>query len=290
MFYLINHPEIKEQAYNYIFSLCNRVSFLYIDYSNTTNLEQTILGTEFEQILNNPINTNCKTDMWNMDGLIYTYNLTNEIKSLILKNSLSSRFELTKLCGLENLTLYKDNKIMYSVCSHEGYEHIDNEFENLVSDFCLNKIEKSNIYKEIFKKFENTQYSEDEIIKNLVILGDLKSYVDKDCDAMIYATPKFDCNFENYINLAKEFLSDEFYSSLSSSNSFKNLHPTGHPQKFEDFQTINFIPFEYSEIQNQLDNQINIWNVILLKKFGLINPYEKLPKQHTPSLMIKEEK
>ena len=76
MFCLIDNKEIKEKTYNYIFSLCDSVSFLYVDYQNNTNMEQVIKNTKYENIFNNPISSSYKTDNWNMDGFIYKYNLT----------------------------------------------------------------------------------------------------------------------------------------------------------------------------------------------------------------------
>ena len=270
MFYLINNKEIKQKTYNYIFSLCDSGSFLYSDLDSKINLEQAISSTRYNSITNDILSTKNGRDIWNMDGVTYTFKLSEQIKNLILEKSLSHIFELSNICRLENLTLYKNNKLLYSICSHEGYEDFDEEFKNLVSDFCLKEIENTTLYKELVNKLNNLKCDKEEIIKNLTILQDLNAYVSKDCDALIYVSPKFECTFECYLKLTKDYLSGKFFNLINIFNSYKAMHPTGFPN-LENMYTLNFTPFETTEIYKELTEEIQCWNAVLLNKFGLTN-------------------
>jgi len=270
MFYLINNKEIKQRAYSYTLSLCDSVSFLYSDLDNKLNLEQAISSTPYTSITKDILSTKNGRDVWNMEGVTCTFKLSDEIKNLISEKSLSHIFDLSSTCRLENLTLYKNNKILYSICSHEGYEEIDEEFKNLVSNFCLKEIENTILYKELLNKLNNLKCNKEEIIKNLTILQDLNAYVNKDCDALIYVSPKFECSFESFLKLTKKYLSDKFFNLINKFNSYKDMHPTGFPN-LENMYTFNFIPFESTEIYKELTEEIGCWNAILLNKFGITN-------------------
>lgn len=274
MFDLINNSEINTKSYNYIFSLCDSVSFLYVDYSNSINLEQAILESKYQELTNEILTSKYDTDNWNMSGLIYFFKPTQYITNLIKQNSLQSAIELTKSCRLENLTLYKNNKVLYSICTHEGYEYIDDEFKNLVSNFCLNEIKKTDKYKELLSKIECLNCEKPELAKSIAILYDLSAYINQDNQAPIYITPKYECNFNNYLNLVKQYLSNNLFEQFNKYNSFKEISTTNYPNNLEDLNLIKsftYTPNESLDIYKNLTEDLNVFNTILIEKFGNID-------------------
>lgn len=287
MFNLINNPEIKEKAYEYVFSLCDSVTFLFIDYKQTLSLDEAILQSKYPFLFSENHFVDIE-DMWNMGRDTYKFNLTPEIKALITEHTFNKSIHLTDTCVLENITLYKDNKFLYSICTHEGYEEFNEEFKNKVTEFCSSEIVKTNLYKELLVKLNKHKPSKEDIAKIIVILNDLKAYVQEDWQAFIRINPTFKCNFKDYLYLAKYYLSDSFYNTLKEYSDFKSLHQTGYPTKASEAIKFNFTPFENSKIYKDLNTEIEIWHVILLNEFGIENILKDLYSQLTPVFTINE--
>ena len=263
-FNLINNSLIKDEAYDYLLSLCDSVSFLYVDYSNSSDFKSDILGTKYETICNYLIKESVG-ESWGMNGTIYVFSLTKEIKKMIKEISLSGHLELTKFSRLENIELTKNNKTMYSICTHEGYEEIDDEFEKQVSQFCLKEISKTGTYKKLFEKISYLQLSDiNQIDKHFAILRDLDSYVSEDWNRVIYAPPAIEATYEDYLQLANKYLTNETNEDLKEFTSFKELFPTGYPCTLEEIPLFDSSKtFINSYIYKQIMEEVEIASAVI---------------------------
>jgi len=150
-FNLINVKQIKKSCYEYLLSLCDKVTFLYNNNQGNVTFEQAISSCEYSDILKDLISVSYDSS-WGMHGVHYSFSLSNNVKNLITEIELDGTFYIKSDQLLENLTLTKNDKVLYTVCSHEGYEDIDEEFSELVSNFCLKEIQKTHVFKTLLKK------------------------------------------------------------------------------------------------------------------------------------------
>ena len=135
-FHFIYNAEIRERAFSYLLSLCDSAEMLRVeDNEEESDLEIDALGTEYEYLIT-AIKGRKKGESWGMWGTIYKFALTDELKSLIMREGLSAMPQILSGVRLENLTLLKCDKVMYATCSHEGYEHFDEDFKKNAENFC----------------------------------------------------------------------------------------------------------------------------------------------------------
>lgn len=289
-FYLINNSELKEKAYEYIFSLCDSVAYLYTCYNNNSNFECDIIGTDYAKIKRSIIKS--KTgESWGMRGTIYTFHLSNDIKKVINNLTLNRAIRLTDTSCLENLELYKNGKCLYSICSHEGYEEIDDEFLSRVSSFCLKEIEHTNLYQRVLDKFSNVlSYPLTQISRDLKILKSLDAYVQEDWQNVIRIAPEINCSYPQYLEIAHKYLSDGIVSQFAKFLSFKELYPTGYPRTFEEIMSFkNNPPFQSNELYKQIMEELDMYNVAIFKTFGVgdIFHYGNQEEQ-SPTIIVNE--
>lgn len=257
-FNLIHNSLIKDEAYDYMLSLCDSVSFLYVDYSNKSNFKIDVQFSDYNYICQYLTNEK-EGESWEMKGREYTFNLSDTMKELIKTISIYGKLKITNQSQLENLQLIKDNKIVYSICTHEGYEEIDEKFEKQISQFCLKEISKTGIYKKLYDKISYLQLSDiNQIDKHFKILRDLDSYVSEAWNCVIYAPPTIDATYEDYLQLANKYLTTETNEDLKEFTSFKELFPSGYPTTFEELPLFDssktFInSFLYKQIMEEVD-------------------------------------
>ena len=262
-FNLCGHSQIRASAYKYLLSLCDRVSYLYgYRTDDKFDFESEAIGTDLEDVIKDIIHK-CKAESWCMGGAEYTFKMSDRVKAIIQEYGLGGIISVNNK-KLENLSLYNKDKLLYSVCSHEGYESFDEEFKNKVSEFCLKQAVELTLYKELNKKF--SKYSSEnnqELIKSFKILGDLLGYVEQACRAVIYVAPVYEADYEEYVSLAEKFLSEDCIKMLKKYKSFDELHPSGYPKTFDEIEKFANVPrFDCSKIYIEVMEQLDILKVV----------------------------
>lgn len=262
-FNLCEYPELRKNAYGYLLSLCDRASFLYgYGTDGGFDFEFEALGSDCEEIIRD-VTEKSRTQAWAMRGAEYTFALSDRVKSVILKYGLEGVIPVGSK-ALENLCLYRKDKCLYSVCSHEGYVSIDEEFQNKVSDYSVKKAMELPIYKELENKFFNYEESErSEFKKALTILGSISNYVRQACRAVIYCLPIYEIGYNEYAALADKYLSGEVAKILKNYKSFDELHQYGYPETFEEMNKFTNVPtFESSEIYCTIKRQLELLKLV----------------------------
>ena len=274
---------IKKDCYDYLFTKCNKAEYLFSNYSNVTYTMVETLKTFCPQIF--PFVVSQKQGKsWGMQGEILTFELSCQVKNFILNLGLNNIFKLENNCLLENLTLYKDNKTLYSVCSHEGYDHIDETLLLDVTNFALEKLKTTKIYTDLLVKFKSLNCKDFSLLASYqTILYDLANYVAKDWNSIIYQTPNFnDINYKDFVKVANKILLDDILKVFNSCTSFKQLHPSGYATTLKEAN--NFIGkpnFYNSEIYKLLQEQLLVFNAIYYLEKG-----ETLTTSLPPSITI----
>ena len=262
-FNLCEHSQIRTSAYSYLLSRCDRASYLYgYRTDDKFDFENEAIGTDSEGIIVDIINKKT-AQSWGMNGAQYTFLMSDRVKAIISKYGLGGIITVNNK-KLENLSLYKGDKLLYSVCSHEGYETFDDEFKNKISEYCLKKAVELPIYNELNEKFK--KYSSDnneELKKAFSILGDILSYVQQSCKAVIYSLPAYETDFMGYVALAEKVLSDNCVRTLKKFKNFAGLHPEGCPKTFNEIEKFVGVPgFQCSEIFIEIMEQLEILKVV----------------------------
>ena len=283
-FYLSEHSQIRASAYEYLLSLCDRVSYLYgYRTDDKFDFEFEAIGTVFEEIIGDIINKD-RVQNWGMSGVQYTFLNSDRVKAIITEYGLGGIISVNSK-KLENLSLYNKEKLLYSVCSHEGYTSIDDEFKDKVSKYCYKKAVELPIYKELNSKFAK-YFSSDvkEFDKSFTIFADILNYVMQSCKAVIYTLPVYEIKYNDYVTLVEKFLSDDCVKLLKKYNDFDELHPAGYAKTFaESDKFVNVPGFQYSEIFIMIMEQLDILKVVWYNHG--INPFSE-KKKINPTIVI----
>lgn len=273
MFDLINCKEIKDKAYDYLLSLCDKASYLLYE-NNIRNLNLKPFKDKHQRFFSDYKHTEQGPDNWNMHGTIYFYGLNGNIKQTIKDNSLAGIIKLSDGLSFENLTLYKNNKVLYSICSHEGYEEIDKEFEQQVTEFCLKAIKSTPLYQELLTKHLSlTDRNINTVFEDLLVLEDLKAYIEEAWQFVIRMTPRKPVTYQEYFSLAQKYLSSNLVKTLENANDFKSLHPSGYPKTIDEASRFNLLRFENTQTYKQLCEEIKVYYALMF------NLYKAKPKQ-----------
>lgn len=265
-FYLCENRAIRNSAYDYIFSFCDKVIFLNSPYTDECrNFSTYFSGTEYENILSD-LSDIRHGDLWGMFGDVCTFGLSDCVKNMIKEHGLGG---IIKLNGsvLENLCLLSGEKKLFSTCSHEGYADIDGEFEKAVSDYCLRKIEDTDIYAKISANYGKTAAAS---LKNVRAdyfkLLDLRALIEDEWKPMIYSPPRCKLSYKEYVRLAGTYLTEEVTRRLKKFGSFKELYPAGYPHSLEEYADfIGVLPLEATDIYKEIMLQAEILKIVLYK-------------------------
>ena len=283
-FYLCGHSQIRADAYEYLLSLCDRATYLYgYRTDDKFDFEYDAIGTEFEEIIGDIVKK-YRTQSWGMDGAHYTFLLSDKVKAIIMKYGLGGMITVNSK-ELENLSLYCNDILLYSVCSHEGYTSIDDEFKNKVSEYCLKKAVKLPIYRELDEKFKRySSAKSEELNKSFTILAGVLNYVMQACRAVIYVLPIYEIKFQDYVSLAEKFLSDGCAKTLKAYKNFDELYPAGYAKTFAEVAKFTNIPgFQCSEIYNKIMEELDILKVVWYNHG--VDPFSE-KKEINPTIII----
>lgn len=244
-FIFYDDQEICDKVYNYIFTLCDRVEFLN---SNSKfvleSLDNVFFNSHKYNLRKSLLDIKFGVDYWNMNGNICNFKLSNDLKFLITQVGFENFYKIeydNRSVFLENLTLYKSNKLMFSICTHEGYTKKDDDFNKKVSNY----IKKELLRTKMFCKMKNTylnlskNYTNVEIIEIYQKLRDIEAYVAKDSNANIRMSSEYEnITFEEYKILAQKVFSESILSKLNVS-SFKELNNKNNLTEFSLNQNDN---------------------------------------------------
>lgn len=283
-FDLCEHSQIRKSAYEYILSLCDKASYLYgYRTDGRFDFEFDAIGTEFEEIIEDIIKKD-RTQNWGMSGPEYTFLMSDRLKSIIIKYGLGGIISVNSK-GLENLSLFNKDKPLYSICSHEGYASIDEEFKKAVSNYCVKLALELPTYKDLNNKFAKySSYDIKDLNKSFIILRDISSYVEQSCKAVIYSLPTYEISYEKYVSLAEKFLSDGCVKILKKYKSFEELYPAGCPKTLAEIEKFANVPkFDRSEIFVEITEQLDILRVVWYNHG--IDPFSGM-EQINPTLVI----
>lgn len=291
-FHYIYDEEIGDRAFDYLLSLCDSVEMLYAyrrEYAD--DFEITALCTEYEGLIPAIIGVR-KGESWGMEGRIYKFAITEEIKKVIAEKGLDLEIRFLDFLSLENLTLYSGDKVMFSVCSHEGYDTIDEDFKNKVSDFCRREIVKTKLYAETlerYKKLPARTLNERAVIRSK--LYDLVAQVENAWGKVIRAVPRWEgLTYEEYLSYAKPVFSPDVFEQLERAGSFKGLQPAGYPRTFGEMKAFrNVREFGRSELMHKIEKQLDMLETVFFIEDGFDNWHMDGEEEGMPSLIINKD-
>ena len=268
-FSLIDIPQIKSATYDYIFSLCDKISFLHSCNPDSVDIKTAIVTTPYEKIFRD-IDHQENGESWGMTGKIIYLKPTAEIVNLIKSLNLEAVLHCNENTRIENLTLYKNKKVLYSVCSHEGYTEIDEEFSKKIVGFCLKEIEHVKEYQEIvLNVVPLANKSLSSVAKELFILNDLQAYIQQAWQDMVYVPPKEDISFNKHLTYAKKYLTQNTFYELNNHHSFKSIHADTQPSILPDsFLVRSKKPINENKLCNKILNEISMNRIAIFKNLG----------------------
>lgn len=277
-FNLCENRFIRDVAYDFILSQCDKAEYLNSANSDYFyDLSTELIGTGYEVIISDLIEYRDGSS-WAMHGKLCAFSLSDKVKKMIKAHGLTGIIKLNDSV-LENLSLYKGEKLLYDTCSHEGYEDIEKTFEKSVSDYCLSAIENTAIYAEFtqtFLKFPDKSIKK--IKSDYLKLSDLYAYVQEAWQAMIYQPPKYPLTYNRYVGIAEKYLDGEIVCALKKFKNFKEVYPYGYPHGIEEIKKFVGVPkLESTAIYKEIKFQLEVWNILLLKN-GLDLFPEKPPR------------
>lgn len=175
-----------------------------------------------------PASENVETDFWNMtDDSIVTYKLNQNFNDYADKFWwLEDYIETDDYCFLENPTLIKDGKIIFSYCTHEGYVFIDENYKNQIESHYKDVVKSDPLFKFALDKFNQSKTDKSFIFNpdELTILNQLNSYIDQAQNKLIYIVPNFECNEYNFKKIAEKYLPASVTAPLNILNNFAEFN------------------------------------------------------------------
>lgn len=123
----------------YLFDKSDEISFLLSHYDKLDKMP--LFKSE-------PFKIIAAIDFWNMKGFLYYFKITNKIKEYFL-NIADLEYYIPTSDGniFENLTLYKNKKVIFSVCSHEQDIYIDARIRDEVECFYKDVVKTDIVFK-----------------------------------------------------------------------------------------------------------------------------------------------
>ena len=222
------YPEEDQRICDQIFNTKGRVNLSKINYDFWDSIKENKTELSFK-----PYKVNMNIDATNMYAPIYYFKLDKEVKEFIIEQgNLIFRLRTECKCALENLTLLRNNKVLYTNSTYKGIEYFDDELINELMDYYYTASKSNSLMCQIKGKYDNLISNKTFDTKELSILHQLYSHVYLRNNNSNY--PIYECNEKEYIKLINK------YMPQNVQHYFKNLI------KFEDFNS-NFkdIPFEF---------------------------------------------
>lgn len=266
-----NLVEVRECVAKTVLSVCDTAEFLGVEQYGAEDIYD-LYGTKYEDII--PAFLSCRKgdSNGNMWGNIFRFKLTEPLKKHIEEEGLDCMFCDGGVCYLENLTLYREGKTMFSCVSHEVFclyhmAEVSEDISQKVLCAVAETISKMPLYAAMQKIAARLDGKpQKDVERDLSILLDLCLYVDCEKEYFIRQTPKYECSFKNYKILAERYLTSETYLPLATLNSFAELQPQPVPKTCADALNgvgINTLHYISSEYYQKVNREISMLKFIL---------------------------
>lgn len=287
-FHFIDDEELSDRAYAYLFGLCDRAEYLFDCPHGEADFSAEAIGTDCEGMIG-ALEGQRRGESWGMYGKILSFRLTDEVKELIGQQAGLQGRPAVWDRNLENLTLYKGGRKLYSICSHEGYTDIDEDFLQKVGTFCRRELPRTSAWKRTEARYPRpSARSAKRLWGDLDKLDDLNRQV---CDAwqrVIRQPPFYRMTFDEYLAIARDYLSEPIVRKLEQAGGYRELHPDGYARVFREIEAFRGKPeFDQSELWFDICRELAYWKVFLeLHR----RPCPPSDEQRFPSVIINEEK
>lgn len=231
----LNEPEVKDDAYAFIFAECDTVKYLTEPrYGYLADISE-LMNTELAPLVHAFVKS-YDGELYNMTGKVCEFKLTPEVIELLKRRGLTELRAGDMI--LQNCSLFCGDKKLYECCSHEGYEDYDESFQKELAEVCCNSIDRSAKYRAAAAVFAALPppYANDDtaLTKSLSRLSSINMYVMEEWQAWLRFVPDFKCTYKQYLRLARLFLSEELNAELQKSSNFKDLHPQGYARTMDE--------------------------------------------------------
>lgn len=222
-----------DAIYDYIFEKCDKVSLFSSDFAKKSLKKVKHLDeTKFKEVI--LASTKEFADKsWGMTGHTFEFRLTKGMQKFMRNFAPNDYIKIGEFT-LENLNFYQGDKVMYSVCTHEGWEGYDEDFKTGLAEICCNLIEKTQFFSEKYAILSKNKKIKAEIDRELTILSNLELYVQADSDAFIYSVPRYAIDFKGYVALAEQYLGTQLINKIKSYESFAQMNPEGYAKTIEE--------------------------------------------------------
>lgn len=230
-----------------------------------------LYGTKYEDIIPAFVSSGVG-ESWGMRGTLFRFKLTDALKRHILEESLTCMFGEANRIYLENLTLFAGAKTVFSCVSHEFFslyhmaEADDSLAGQILSDVEMT-IKNMPLYNQMRDIAANLHgKTREELEKELRILSDLCWYVDNEKGCFVQAQTKYECDFQAFKKIAKNYLTEELYAALSPLDCFSELQPQPVAKTVDDvLNGVGKQPPQYlhSEFYLTIKRQVNMLKFIL---------------------------
>lgn len=216
---------VRKEITKFLLNNSNQMSFLSNESFNKSNAPEFIFK---------PFKTSIETDFWNMEGRIVYFKITPSIETFF--SGLENIENILQMDNntLENLTLYKNGKVIFSVCTHEGYVYFDESIKEKLKKHYIKVVQNDRDFIFTKNKYLDLKKSNQYKEKEIEILHDIKNYVDEAKQAFIYLTPRHKCSVENYKLLFTKYMPDYIYPYFNLLHSFDSfdMYIKNIPQSF----------------------------------------------------------
>lgn len=165
---------------------------------------------------------------WNMQGKIFTFKASEAIRDYYKENCcagvsiggfLFADEDREKF--LENPAYYAGRKKLLSFCSHEGYENNDKAFEAEMEKAYITEAKRDELYLEIsanVKAMSSDAHKKRK--KILTVLADAENYFAEARNDYIYACPKYECGYGDFLAAAETVLTKDLITALNACGGF----------------------------------------------------------------------
>lgn len=216
---------VMKEITKFLLNNSDQISFLSSESFDKTNAPQ----FNFK-----PFKTSIETDFWNMEGLIVYFKITTKIEAFF--SGLENIEDILQMDNniLENLTLYKNDKVIFSICTHEGYVYFDESIKDKLKKHYIKVVQNDRDFIFTKNKYLDLKKSNQYKVEEIEILNDINNYVAEAKQALIYLNPKHKCSVENYKLLVTKYMPDYIYPYFNLLKSFDifEMYVQNIPQSF----------------------------------------------------------
>ena len=206
---------VKRKIIDFLFNICDEISFLIGNYGN--KMELPLFNFDSKKIIRT-------VDFWNMEGRVYYFDITNKIKDYFLNiATLKDFIPISEENNFENLTLYKNKKLIFSICTHEGYVYIDDSIKSDMESYYKSIVKSDELFLFVKEKYLQLQNNSEFNPKEIAILNDLNNYVAKARNSMIYQTPRYEYSEGKYKFLVKKYMPQYIYPYFNNLSTFEKF-------------------------------------------------------------------